>query len=360
MKQYIVLSTDIWQPVPTRTQHLAARLRDGQVLFFEPYHSGGRKTGREGRLVRPHVKVYTLPPAPLLPERVDYLLRYQGRRMAKYILKIARSNRFTDPILWATCPDQVFLLDHLPFRGLVYDCFADWSNLSPQWEGDLASQADVIFAASPGLAYRLSPCNDNIALLPNGANYPMFSKPGREVPPELGDIRGPVLGWLGTITGNLDLSPVELSAREHPGWTFVLLGHCGEHPRLRKLQSLPNVRILGYRPMVELPDYVARFDLCLDLRRREQDFSDVIPRRIFEYLSTGKPIVTLLAPGQVEEFPDVIYGAHSPEEYSLLCERALKEDKNWVSRRRRDYGAAAAWSSRADEVKRILTAIGLT
>ena len=263
-------------------------------------------------------------------------------------------------MLWTTQPQQVHLLDQLSFRGLVYDCDADWSDLPPQWEGDLAAAADVVFAASPGLLDRLSPCNANIALVPNGVNYPMFSRPGLEVPAALGDVRGPVLGWVGRIDADLDLSPVEYAALEHPEWTFALVGRVsGDHPRLARLERLDNVRFLGRKPAVEVPDYVSRFDVCLDLRRREQDFSDVLPRRIYEYLSTGKPIVTLLAPDQVEEFPDVIYGAHSPADYCRLCERALAEDPAWVAPRRRDYGAAAAWSRRAQTVQRILGAIGL-
>lgn len=359
MRQTILLSPDPWQPVPTRTQHLAARFRDTQILFFEPYPGSG--AGKEGRRVRPHITVYTLPPAPIPLERAGFLplLHRQGRQLASFISRVARKHGFRDPLLWTTCPDQVHLLEFLSFRGLVYDCFADYSDLPPQWEGELASQADVVFAASPGLSYRLSPCNANIVLLPNGANYAMFSRPAHDIPPELREVRGPVLGWVGDLNAGLDLSPVEFAARAHPEWTFLLLGRAEESSRLARLRTLGNVYLPGFRPMSELPDYAARFDLCLDLRRREQDFSDVIPRRIFEYLSTGKPIVTLLAPGQVEEFPDVIYGAHSPAEYCALCERALTEDKNWVSRRRRDYGSAASWSSRAEEVRRILSAISL-
>lgn len=82
----------------------------------------------------------------------------------------------------------------------------------------------MIFAASPGLVDRLSPCNSNIALLPNGVNYPMFARTGLDVPPELRDIRGPVLGWVGGLTPDLDLAPVEYAAGEHPDWTFVLVG----------------------------------------------------------------------------------------------------------------------------------------
>ena len=354
MRQYIIVSDKPWMSVPSRTQQLATRLRGGEVLFFEP-SAGSKHSFRDrGRQVRPNVTLYTLPPLPRLS-----IGQRSWRRQAAFLSRTALRHGFRDPLLWTTCPAHVHLLDHLSFRGLVYDCAADWSHLPPQWEGDLAAAADVVFAASPALADHLSPCSSNIALLPNGVNFPMFCRSDLDVPKELQSLRGPVLGWIGTIDQDLDLSPLSYTAGTHPQWNFLLVGRVGRNPRLDYLRSLPNVHFAGRRPMVEIPEYAGRFDVCLDLRRRGQDIYEITPRRIFEYLSTGKPIVTLLYPGQVEDFPDVIYGAHSPEEYSRLCARALEEDPAWVSQRRKDYGAAAAWSRRADEVHRILAAIGL-
>ncbi|CUQ26180.1 MAG: glycosyltransferase [Flavonifractor plautii] len=110
---------------------------------------------------------------------------------------------------------------------------------------------------------------------------------------------------------------------------------------------------------MEVPDYLARFDVCLNLLRRSEQGNDVVPCRIYEYLSSGKPVVSMLFPEQVEHFPDVVYGAHSPEEFAALCRRALAETGDWAKNRRREHGAAAAWSARADEVTRILGTTGL-
>lgn len=359
MKQYIVLSATPWRAVPTRTQQLATRLRDREVLFFQPSTKDTRAYKNPGRKVRPHVTLYTLPPVHPLPENAQRLRRRMWRNQADFIQKTAAHHSFHAPVLWASSPSHVHLLDHLSYQGLIYDCDTLWSALPPQWEGDLAAAADVVFAASHVLMERLSPCNANIALLPNGVNFPMFSRTDLEVPPELCHHTGPLLGWVGEITPDLDLAPVEYAAGAHPDWTFALVGKVGENPRLGYLEELGNVHLLGRRPMVEIPDYIGSFDVCLDLRRREQEESAVIPRRIYEYLSTGKPIVTHLAPEQVEEFPDVIYGAHSLQEYCRMCERAMVEDRSWVSPRRRDYGAAAAWSRRAETIHQILNSIGL-
>ena len=217
----------------------------------------------------------------------------------------------------------------------------------------------MVFAASQGLIDHLSPCNDNIALLPNGVNHPMFTRPPAELPPELRGLSSPILGYTGTLWRDLDLAPVLYAAQAMPACTFVFLGRREKNPMAELLERLPNVRLLGRRAPVEVPDYLARFDVCLNLLRRSEQGNDVVPCRIYEYLSSGKPVVSILFPEQVEHFPDVVYGAHSPEEFAALCHRALAETGDWAKNRRREHGAAAAWSARADEVTRILGTTGL-
>ena len=71
--------------------------------------------------------------------------------------------------------------------------------------------------------------------------------------------------------------------------------------------------------------------------------TDVVSPRVYEYLATGKPIVSMLWPGQVERFPDVIYNARDEGEFLTLCAHALEEDPGFVAGRRRDHAAQAAW-----------------
>lgn len=309
--------------------------------------------------MRPGLTVYTLPPILEAEERHQLLFRRHYRKLASHILRQMERHRFREPLLWCTCPEQVHLLEYLPHRGIVYDCDRDWPDQPPQWESDLALAADVIFAASAGLIHHLSPCNDNIALLPNGVNHQMFARPPVAYPPELARVSGPVLGYCGPVWADLDLSPVLRAAQMLPNCTFTFLGRVENSPMARRLEHFPNVYFLGRRAQIEIPDYLARFDVCLNLQRKSERFDDVIPTRIYEYLSSGKPIVSMFYPEQIEYFPDVIYGAHSPDEFARLCCRALAETGDWARLRRQEHGASAAWPVRAGQVQRILTAIGL-
>lgn len=311
----------------------------------------------KGRAVKPNITVYPLPPL-LLPadERYGPLFRLEQLRLARFIAGRMEEHRFRSPLLWCACPEQVHLLDRLDYDGLIYDCDREWDDLPPAWEGSLASAADVVFAASPELAERLSPCSGNIALLPNGVTYPLFSRiaaPSRPRPED------PVLGWAGTIHGDLDLSPLLYAAQARPRWTFLLLGRREQNPLLHRLARLPNVHFLPPCPLMEVPEHLSRCRVLLNFLREDQPDCDVIPTRIYEYLSTGRPIVSMLWPDQVEHFPDVVYGAHSHQEFLTLCEHALEEPPAWVSQRRLSHGAAAAWSLRAGQVSRILGTAGL-
>jgi glycosyltransferase involved in cell wall biosynthesis len=365
VKQIICLSNEPWSSSPGRTQQLISRLKDTQVLFFSPAaQTEGHKCpfcgDDKGRKVRANVTVYPLPQTRHpVDERHHYFFHAVQRKLSRFIGEKAARHRFTSPLLWTTHPRQVHLLDLLDYDSLVYDCDRTWDDLSPAWEGSLAHAADVVFAASPQLRERLSPCSGNIALLPNGVNYPLFSGDAAAPRDPLPRVRGPILGWAGTISPALDLSPLLFAAQTRPDWVFLLLGRQEDNPWLPYLRHLPNVLLPGSCSLDQVPDWLYRCDVLLDFLRRDQPYSDAVPTRLYEYLSTGKPIVTMLWPDQVELFPDVVYAAHTQEEFVTLCAHALAEDPSFVSQRRRAYGRNAAWPLRAGEVSRILRTAGL-
>lgn len=356
MNELVCLSHLPWQAAPTRAQQLLTRLRDVKILLFEPARGGARKGGQQGRKMRANLTVCTLPP--LKSQDGPALLRRRGQvRLSAYVLRMMEKARFREPLLWVTSPENLFLLDSLPHRGLVYDCSREWDELPLEWESELASRADVCFAASPGLARRLAPCCDNIAVIPNGVNDLLF-RTAPSVPAELCRAPGPILCRVGAVTADLDLEPLRQAAIRRPSWQFFLLGHA-ERGAEEALARCPNIHLLGRVPAAEVPDFLLCSHVCFDLVSRRTLGSDILPAHIYEYLATGRPVVTMLDEDQVEPYPDVIYSAHTPAQFLTCCEHALEEDPSWVADRRRSCAHAARWSVRAAEVSRILEAAGL-
>lgn len=356
MKQIICLSHSAWSARPNRTQQLLTRLDDAQILFFEPPVRG--KEARDGLRVRPNVTVYSLP-RPLLNGLDQLPFRRQNQnRVIRSIEKVMARRHFREPVLWCTTPEYFFLVDHLAYRCLVYDCHEEWDALPLEWESELTAAADVVFAASPGLKERLAPCNDNIALLPNGATPLMFLRDDLTPPAAVAGLPSPVLARVGDLTADLELEPLIYAARNRPQWTFLLLGRVGQNAA-GTLSKLPNVVPAGPVPAVELPDYLSGCHALFDLLHSRRRGSDIIPARIYEYLATGKPIVTMIEPERTEPFPDVIYTAYDVNGFLRRCQTALAEDDAFIRDRRLEYAKNASWSRRAEEITRILGDTGL-
>lgn len=357
MRQLICLSHEPWLPSPTRTQQLLTRLKDVNILFFEP-PAGGSAHKKPGRKVRPNITVYTLPPR--LDNKFDAKLLRQTTltRQNRFLNKMLQKHRFQEPALWLTSPESVFLIESIPHGGLIYDCSREWDELPLDWESELALRADVVFAASPGLVRRLSPCCNNIALIPNGVNYVLFAQSGTEHPAILAGRKGPVLGRVGAVTADLELEPLLLTAASRPDWTFLLIGPVEESVR-PSLAQFPNILLPGRVPMVDIPDLLSGCHVCFDLLSRRGKGNDILPSRLYEYLATGRPVVLMLVPDQVEPFPDVVYTASDPASFLRRCERALEEDPTWVRDRRQAYARDSQWAKRAGEIQHILEATAL-
>lgn len=359
MKQILCLSHTPWQARPTRIQQLFARMSDVHILFIEPAPARGEPLPEQGRRVRAHITVYTLPPSSAAVGGPELRRRRALGRAAAFLRDVAARHGFRAPVLWCTAPEQVFLAERIPHQGLVYDCASEWPEAALEAEGELAGQADVVFAASQGLVRRLSLCSDNIALLPNGVNPLMFSRPDLAPPPELRSLAagGPVFGRLGDLDSRVDLKPLLTAALRHSEWTFLLMGRVTK-PVAAALAPYRNISLTGPVNAVEVPDHLSACRVLFDLNRTDRLGSDIVPAHIYEYLATGKPIVTMSAPDTPEPFPELIYTAYGETGFIRRCQAALKEPDT-LAEHRRDCAGQCSWSGRAAEVERILESTGL-
>ncbi len=358
MKQIVCLAHAPWQARPDRTQQLLARLTGAQILFFEPAPRKGAPMPEQGRRVRSHITVYTLPASLPGPQERSILQRRRLDKAADYIQQIMGKHHFREPVLWCTAPVHARFLDKLAYRGVVYDCDCFWDESRWDMERDLARHAEVIFAASFGLIKRLSSCNDNVALLPNGVNPILFQQQERTVPPALAGLPGQRLfGRVGSVTSQVDLEPLLYLARHRPEWTFVLMGRV-TRPAADQLRGQDNIVLLGTVNPLDLPDYLYRCDLLFDLPRLDRPGSDVVSGRIYEYLATGKPIVTVVDPSVPDAIPELVRTAYDGPGFLRQCKAALGEDTS-LSRRRRTLAQESSWTGRAAQVSGILDATGL-
>ena len=378
MKQIVCLATSPWYPIPTRKQQVMSRIPDAQILYFDPSITyiaplkdkqarpkllAYRKAGEE---VQPGLTVYALPPVLPFFNKFRWINKLNQRRIARYIRKRMAQHGMADPLLWVYSPVTVDCVDHIPHSALVYDCVDRHSAygglmnpaLVDAMEMELAGKCDQVFATAKRLAERLETANPHTAFIPNGANFERFVQAAQPqpCPEDLKDIPRPIFGFVGALQDCIEYRYVEQAAAAHPEWSFVFIGREVAGVDISHLHARPNCHFLGLKPNEQLPAYISQFDACLNLFAANDLSKDVSPLKFYEYLATGKPIVSTPQPDQVLQYESLIHVAATAEEFITCCSAAAKDISAERTGARIEEGRKSSWDARVAEMSSILEA----
>ena len=376
MKQVVCLSTSPWYPIPTRKQQVMSRLSDAEVLYFDPpitliaplkdknARPKLKAWKQPGEKVQDNITVYALPPVLPFFNKFRFINRLNQKRIAGYIRKKCRAHGFDAPVLWTYSPTAADCVDHISRSALIYDgvdrhsAYGGLMNpaLVDEMELELAQKADMVFATAKPLCTRLQTVNPKAMFIPNGANFPRFyaaSQPQKK-PEDFPAGEGPVFCFVGALQPCIEYGFIEYAAKARPDWRFIFLGRQVAGVNLASLQALENCHFLGLRPNEELPRYLAHCDACLNLFDQSDLSKDVSPLKFFEYLATGKPIVSTPQPEQILQFASDIHIAATKEEFLAACEAALLDTSAERTQARIELGRQSAWDSRVAQMEDIL------
>ncbi len=381
MKQIVCLATSPWYPIPTRKQQVMRRLRDAEILYFDPAvtwiaplkdRAAGEKLRAwkaPGEAVRENITVYTLPPMAPFFNKYRWVNRRNQARAAAFVRRTMARHGFEKPVLWVYSPICADLVDKVPHSALVYDCVDRHSAygglmdaaLVDAMELELAAKCDMVFATAEGLWERLRAVNPHGACIPNGANFELFHRAAspQPVPADLAGIPGPIFGFVGALQSCIEYGWVERAARARGDWSFVFIGAPKPGADLSALEPLSNVHFLGLKPHEQLPEYLAAFDVCLNLFAESDLSRDVSPLKFYEYLATGKPIVSTPQPEQVLPYGEIIHIARSAEDFVDQCAAALADTDPARAEARVAAGRASAWDARVAQMEALLREQGV-
>ena len=376
MKKIVCLATSPWYPIPTRKQQVMRRIPDAEILYFDPSVSllaplrdKAAKPSltaykKPGERVKDNITVYRLPPVLPFFNKFRFINRLNQKRMARFVCRKMRENGFENPILWVYSPVTADLVDHVPHSALIYDCVDRHSAyggfMNPQlvdaMELELAGKADAVFATADSLAERLRKAKPDARFIPNGANFERFvqaSQP-QPVPEDMQEIPHPIFGFVGALQTCIEYGFVETAARAHPEWSFVWIGNEKPGADLSALRQLANVYFLGVKPNEKLPEYLAQFDACLNLFAESELSKDVSPLKFYEYLATGKPIISTRQPDQVLQYTPIIHIAANAQDFISCCEQALRDMQPERVSARIEEGRKSSWDARVREICAVL------
>jgi len=226
----------------------------------------------------------------------------------------------------------------------VLDNFSDFDNVSiavNEYEQKLALLSDICVCTSDKLASKITKYNSNIEIIKNGTEFNLFNKPVKnEI---LKNIGKPIIGYYGALEYWFDVELIDYIARKRPHYSFILIGHINTD--VQKLEDLPNVFLLGEKYYLDLPKYLYWFDVCIIPFKICELIACTNPVKFYEYLSSGKPVVTTDIP-ELYPYVDLFYLSKSYEEFLHNIDRAVSEDNPALIQQRKDLARQNDWQER--------------
>ena len=216
-------------------------------------------------------------------------------------------------------------------------------------------KADLAVANSIYLTDYLKKYNQNSYCIGQGCNLSLFdARISRPRPIELQNISKPIIGYVGYLTtARLDVSLMILIAKKKPEWELVLVGPEDDEFKRSELHQLENVKFLGKKDVGQLPDYIQSCDVCINPQLINDLTIGNYPLKVDEYLAMGKPVVAINTSGMAL-FKEYCYLANSHEQYLMLIEKALHEDRVEFSEKRIAIARQHSWENSAEKFHRCL------
>ena len=232
-------------------------------------------------------------------------------------------------------------------------------------EKKILASVDIVFATSKKLYERKRIFNKNTYFIPNGVDLEHFWTNNYKRLPDITAIPRPRIGHVGFIHAILNFEWLDYCVDKHPEWSFVFLGAFHDQKTLnrdndfRRFIKRKNVFMLGWKKYEDLPAYMREIDVFL-LPRKDSDYSrNSNPNKIYQYLSTGRPIVSSRF-DSIEPFKDCIYISDDKKTFLENIEKAIFDTDEQLKKIRLGYARGNDLTLRAKEKLNIVNDYILT
>jgi glycosyltransferase involved in cell wall biosynthesis len=377
-QDFIVLSTQDWDALPTRKHRFARWFAEegSRVLYVEQQmHWAGWLADlknqfsrawrwlRGPRLVAPNLWVFTLPIVLPFFQMSGPINRINNLFLLPVLRAQARRLGFKRPVLWTYTPHSADFVGRLSEQAAVYECVDDFTSsrglINPQVIGRLERRlieaVDLLIVTAPALLESKQSGARRAILVPNGVEAEHFARaadPDLTVVESLAGLTPPIVGYLGTLNYWIDTHLLGRLAREHPEWTLVLVGPHDLLADLSPLEGLPNVVRTGRVPYADLPGYVKVFDVCVNPYVLDGVAEHCSPLKLYEYLASGKPVVSVDMP-EARQFAGLVHIARDSDEFIRLVEGTVA-DGDGDSAARMEEARNHTWRKRFADVSAAL------
>jgi teichuronic acid biosynthesis glycosyltransferase TuaH len=225
-------------------------------------------------------------------------------------------------------------------------------------EAEILKTADLVICTSKQLFLEKSKSNPNSYFIPNAADVHHSNKALKASLPVhslLSGIPGPIIGYFGSIERRIDYGLLEKVASLNTGKSFVFAGGVADEYLPPGFRDLPNVYFIGKVPFSEMPSVIKGFSICIIPFKRDKVSATIFPLKLFEYLGTGKPVVSTDFNPDLKEYTlDTVVYCKTPEEFSKALTDVVELDTPEKQQKRLQVAANNTWDMRISELSKLI------
>lgn len=265
------------------------------------------------------------------------------------ILPLFRKERNGRVGVWCSWPKLAKTLDEYQADWIVYDCVDDFAVTLP-YEKEMVDLADVITCTAERIKERLSKMYPYkpIKLIPNAYDKSM----GLHVPNFTLPMERKTIGYIGAWAPWVDEALIRKLACALPAINIVIIGV--EFDKKFRLHDIPNITYLGHLPHNQLTAHLRMFSVCLIPFRINSITLATNPVKMYEYLATGKPVVSTNLP-ECKKYEDVISIGAGHLDFIAKVKSLIKDPGDENSRRQ--IALSNTWENRCQSIVSIIDSI---
>jgi len=289
------------------------------------------------------------------------LPKLSSRKFYHQLNKFLISLGFKDYLVWSCYPLNVSYFKELPAKLFVFDTVDNWSE-HPSYAKfkkqliqnykTINKKADLLFTVSSDLQ-NLYDDSSKVYWIPNGVdvkhyqqNYPIINR-------DIGEIKKPIIGYVGTIQDRLDQDLLEFLAKSNPDKSFVMVGPVWYAEIKERFKKFANVYFLGRKSYEEVPMYIQQFAVGIIPHKVDRFIKSTNPMKMYEYLACQKPIIST-AGGDIEQFKDQVIITNDFQEFNNSIQKALTDENEKAKQEKLEIIKEHSWFKRVEQMLELI------